>query len=214
MMEENNRKGPGIFYAVMGVATLVVAIIGATFAFFSATADVEGEITGEAATVDLSVVITKESTDATGKLVPQLDTTIQTAVTGSEGKSCVDGSGNTVCQVYSIAITNGGTSAIDVTANLAFTGTYKNLKWGKGTTATSGFGTVNTAVIENSPTDLTDTDGHVVIGASQTQTYYVVVYISETGSPQQDDDKGIFTGAVTVNTVGGTGNGLTSTFTA
>ena len=40
MMEENNRKGPGVFYAVMGVATLVVAIIGATFAFFSASAEV------------------------------------------------------------------------------------------------------------------------------------------------------------------------------
>ena len=38
-MEENNRKGPGIFYAVVGVATLVVAIIGATFAFFSASAN-------------------------------------------------------------------------------------------------------------------------------------------------------------------------------
>ena len=37
-MDENNRKGPGIFYAVVGVATLVVAIIGATFAYFSATA--------------------------------------------------------------------------------------------------------------------------------------------------------------------------------
>ena len=34
---DENRKGPGIFYAVVGVATLVVAIIGATFAFFSAS---------------------------------------------------------------------------------------------------------------------------------------------------------------------------------
>ena len=33
---EENRKGTGVFYAVVGVATLVVAIIGATFAYFSA----------------------------------------------------------------------------------------------------------------------------------------------------------------------------------
>ena len=47
-MEENNRKGPGVFYAVMGVATLVVAIIGATFAYFSAAATAEGdEIIGQ-----------------------------------------------------------------------------------------------------------------------------------------------------------------------
>ena len=35
-MENNN--GRGIFYGVIGVATLVVAIIGATFAYFSASA--------------------------------------------------------------------------------------------------------------------------------------------------------------------------------
>ena len=47
-MEENeNRKGPGVFYAVVGVATLVVAIIGATFAYFSASTSSSGDdITG------------------------------------------------------------------------------------------------------------------------------------------------------------------------
>ena len=34
---ENNNNGRGIFYGVIGVATLVVAIIGATFAYFSAS---------------------------------------------------------------------------------------------------------------------------------------------------------------------------------
>ncbi|MGM9848334.1 MAG: hypothetical protein ACI312_01110 [Bacilli bacterium] len=37
-MEENNR-GKGLFYGVIGVATLIVAIIGATFAWFTATAN-------------------------------------------------------------------------------------------------------------------------------------------------------------------------------
>ena len=32
-----NKNGQGIFYGVIGVATLVVAIIGATFAYFSAS---------------------------------------------------------------------------------------------------------------------------------------------------------------------------------
>ena len=45
-MEENNRKGSGVFYAVVGVATLVVAIIGATFAFFSASATNDSDVTG------------------------------------------------------------------------------------------------------------------------------------------------------------------------
>ena len=33
----NNNNGKGIFYGVIGVATLVVAIIGATFAYFAAS---------------------------------------------------------------------------------------------------------------------------------------------------------------------------------
>ena len=36
-MNENNG-GKGLFYGVIGVATLIVAIIGATFAWFTATA--------------------------------------------------------------------------------------------------------------------------------------------------------------------------------
>ena len=35
-----NKNGQGIFYGVIGVATLVVAIIGATFAYFSAAGSV------------------------------------------------------------------------------------------------------------------------------------------------------------------------------
>ena len=43
---EENRKGTGVFYAVVGVATLVVAIIGATFAYFSAQATAETKVEG------------------------------------------------------------------------------------------------------------------------------------------------------------------------
>ena len=51
-MEENNRKGSGVFYAVVGVATLVVAIIGATFAYFSASQTAETNVTGD--TLDIA----------------------------------------------------------------------------------------------------------------------------------------------------------------
>lgn len=40
-MESNNGKG--LFYGVVGVATLIVAIIGATFAWFTATAGAQTE---------------------------------------------------------------------------------------------------------------------------------------------------------------------------
>ena len=68
-MEENNRKGPGIFYAVVGVATLVVAIIGATFAYFSASksAAVPQGTTASAGGIDLTVT---PVTDTNSNLIP------------------------------------------------------------------------------------------------------------------------------------------------
>lgn len=43
-MEE--KKGQGTLYLVIGIATLVVAIIGATFAYFSAQATSADKIQG------------------------------------------------------------------------------------------------------------------------------------------------------------------------
>ena len=57
----DNNKGRGIFYGVIGVATLVVAIIGATFAYFTATAANTATIKGNTAKVQLSLAVTKIS---------------------------------------------------------------------------------------------------------------------------------------------------------
>ena len=79
MMEENNRKGPGIFYAVVGVATLVVAIIGATFAYFSASVDARGnenltggtlDVSGTALSATVDKVVFKGTVSPENSLVP------------------------------------------------------------------------------------------------------------------------------------------------
>ena len=70
MNEENNRKGPGVFYAVVGVATLVVAIIGATFAYFSAQASTkDGDISGGTSDVGaaLSLNVTRDLVEASSE---------------------------------------------------------------------------------------------------------------------------------------------------
>lgn len=116
-MEENNRKGPGVFYAVVGVATLVVAIIGATFAYFSAQATATGEnITGktnEQLASALSVTVNKlEWSDNGGAisndLVPASFDDSTTAkdlttkqVQGALNAKCVN-AGYTGCHLYKI----------------------------------------------------------------------------------------------------------------
>jgi len=91
-MENNNGKG--IFYGVIGVATLIVAIIGATFAYFTATTTSSQYVTGTAATAGLNVSVMRMTgfsaaegegvTAETAKyvMVPQLDTALSAAVQG------------------------------------------------------------------------------------------------------------------------------------
>lgn len=214
--EKNNKL---MFLSLVGVLTLIVAIAGTTYAYFSVTATNNNVITGSSAYDEgaLSVVVTQES-DGTGKLVPQLDAAIQSAVTGSTGKgSCVDANDNTICKVYSITITNNSNVALNVTGKLELTAnSMTNLKWAKGTSATSGFPANSsgpfypvstTSLSDDSLTASTSTSGN-------SKTYYVVIWISETNSSQ--DDKNDFSGVVTFDGYisGGDGtkvNGISST---
>lgn len=225
---ENNGKG--IFYGVIGVATLIVAIIGATFAYFTATAS-NNAVTGTAAQAGLELKVEQTST-GTGDMVPQLTSTIASAVTGTGEKSCVDGNGNTVCKVYSVTLTNTGSSAVTVSGTIAFTGgTFANLKWGKADAAT-GFTAANSAYAASGATPVTDivnpakTDTNAAVttlqaagGAegSNSMSFYIIVYINEINEKQDETDTGTFTGTITFNSASADGtstSGLTSTFKA
>ena len=56
---ENNRDRKGIFLGVISVATLIVAIIGATFAYFSATITANEEVNFTAYTFSATASVEK-----------------------------------------------------------------------------------------------------------------------------------------------------------
>lgn len=214
---EENRKGTGVFYAVVGVATLVVAIIGATFAYFSASATNDTDVAGSTASgASLAIAISRESATGTEKnMIPMLSTDLQKGVTGvtEKGGSCIDANGNTVCQVYKITVTNGSADiGINVkgTMNLASNG--KNMKWQVLTDAT----TVDT----DATTVAQGTEGTIVanqaLTASGTHDFYLVIWLDETNAAQDADDAGkTFTGTVTFNGVnadGSSSTGITAKF--
>lgn len=224
-MEENNRKGSGVFYAVVGVATLVVAIIGATFAFFSATATNSDTIVGSTATgnnIALAVTPIAPVTEGrTENMIPMLETDLQTGLTGTGGKSCIDSNGNTVCQVYKVTVTNNGATAVTLDATLNLTtakgsgeGTGANMKWQLIESATTE-GTVGTMKSQGTAELFAD---NLSLTASGTKDYFIVVWLLETEVPQDSSDAGIsYTGAVTVNAVGADGSttsGLTASFSS
>lgn len=212
---EENRKGTGVFYAVVGVATLVVAIIGATFAYFSASATNNTDVTGTTASgASLAIAITKVSDEATSKnMIPMLSTDLQKGVTGTASKSCIDANGNTVCQVYKVTVTNGSTDiGINVKGTMNLTSTGKNMKWQvltDATTVNSGATTVaqgeNGTIVDNQ-----------ALTASGTHDFYLVIWLDETNAEQDADDAGkTFNGTVTFNGVnadGSSSTGITAKF--
>ncbi|MGN1342184.1 MAG: hypothetical protein ACI4VL_03030 [Bacilli bacterium] len=216
-MDENNRKGAGIFYAVVGVATLVVAIIGATFAYFSATAENTTDVKGTTATgANLTLTVTRVSDAATvANMVPMEDTDLQKGVTGEGGKSCVDKNGNTVCQVYKVNIANGSNIAVNVKGTMTLNGGgATNMKWQVLTDATH--------VNDSAETISAGAAGVIIANQALTgegnQDFYIVVWLEETGADQTDPDAGkSFTGSITFNGVNADGsatNGVTASFSA
>ena len=213
-MENNGR---GIFYGVIGVATLIVAIIGATFAYFSASATNDQDVTGTTASgASLAIAISKVSATGTEKnMVPMLSTDLQKGVTGvtEKGGSCKDANGNTVCEVFKVTVTNGSADiGLNVKGTMNLTSTAKNMKWQVLTDATTVDGTATT-VAQGAEGVITNNQA---LAASGTHDFYLVVWLEETNAAQDADDAGkTFTGTVTFNGVnadGSSSTGITAKF--
>ena len=133
-MKEQKNNGRGIFYGVIGVATLVVAIIGATFAYFTATATNATNITGNMASVSFGLDVHKVTTadEKLGGMIPMSNSMVEAAVKGNSKSDenastgtpqiCVDDNGNAVCQIYKISVTNNGTAGMFLDGYVALQG--------------------------------------------------------------------------------------------
>ena len=121
MGEKQKRNINNIFYGVIGVLTLMVAVIGATFAYFTATAS-NAVFTGNMATIEFDVQVKKVSdADNVIGMIPMSNNMMQKALTSSKGL-CVDDNGNAVCQVYKITVINESSASIFVDGYVTLTG--------------------------------------------------------------------------------------------
>ena len=127
MKENNNNKGRGVFYGVIGVATLVVAIIGATFAYFTAAAtNGANVITGNMENIGFNLAVEKvvDPKPAVG-MIPMANSMVEAAVSHEDGSNnpepCVDEGGHQVCQIYKITLST-TSSGMDVDGFVVLTG--------------------------------------------------------------------------------------------
>ena len=113
-----NKRGNGIFLSLIGVATLVVAIIGATFAYFSATAQSDpNAITAQSTVLKLGL---KEIPNLKSNMIPSEEDIVEFAafdadwIAGEKDYGdgvtaqgqCIDQNGNEICSVYEFYIGN------------------------------------------------------------------------------------------------------------
>lgn len=192
-MNEQKNNGRGIFYGVIGVATLVVAIIGATFAYFTATQTAGNNvITGNMATISFGVTVEKiVDPGQTSGMIPMSNDMIEAAVNDTDNDVCVDDNGNAVCQIYKITVTNTSSAAMFVDGYVALaggSGTPTDYTYGEDSTATTmrwaqvfvGDGTTAT---NSATTNDYSTAGVQVLGAGTNET----VTLTQIGATANDD---------------------------
>lgn len=208
-----NKNSQGIFLGVMGVATLVVAIIGATFAYFSASVSGNAPVNAESYkfAMTLSVTPTDPATTPSkgDKLIPLTETDISKAVTAG----CADKNGYAACRIYSLEFNNTGSSAVTLNGTLTPTSNdFTSLKYsvtaidGAKSTLAAGTSISGTTAVSTGLTGL-------VIPANTTKTMYLMLYINNDTEANQPNDQGkSFSGTLTFNDAsGGTGK-LEATF--
>ena len=224
---EKDKDGKKILTLLVLIGTLMICTTSATYAYFALTATNSTTMTGTAATHNLTLTVSKATlkNGNSGAMVPQLDGA-PLAKAMNATNQCVDANTNVICNVYTITIKNTSTAKVTVNGTIAFTNPTANLKW-KRVTSTTATGSSTTGSFTTTDATTTRTDlvsgtactpsessaGCTSVALNKTNgtvTYYIVVWINETGSAQTDSG----TWSATITFEGTNGTGITSTITS
>lgn len=201
-MNENNN-GRGLFYGVIGVATLIVAIIGATFAYFSVNANITNNngISGDTVNVsDTTITGTlTRVTPSTVSMVPLKTEELQNGITGEGGKQCIDKNGAKVCDIYTLTIKNTSSAPVSLAGKLAITATdMADLRWSLLESTTSATGATAKEV-----SDTVIVANELLAAGTGEKTYYFVIWFNETDADQNAQAGKSYTGTVTFTAANG-----------
>lgn len=128
-----DNKGRDIFYGIVAIATLIVAIIGATLAYFSVTASSEeGAVDATAATVSIEYNDGKQVTAQADQLIPSTLAVVKTVYeesvktlvpeSPSEINACIDSNNRQVCSAYRFTVRSDVERTISATLNNEYNG--------------------------------------------------------------------------------------------
>lgn len=222
-----NKRGSEIFLGVVGVATLIVAIIGATFAFFSASIQGDNNVNVESYTYSATLSVERVDNASGLKLIPMKSSEVDNALATADS-ICKTTDGFAGCALYKLTFTNTGSGALTldgvltttknegVTETTKDTNKFENLKY-QMLTSTDGttFTKDGAAVAISSSVDGTANMPQVVgisnAEGSNTAVRYVLVYLEDTGAAQPTEMGVSYEGTFTYSS-GDATSGLTASF--
>lgn len=209
-MENNN--GRGIFYGVIGVATLIVAIIGATFAYFAASTNSANNAINTSSSNVSNLGLTEVKDGIKTNLIPVNETDVKfKTVVGLTKDKCKDLNGNDICSTYQFTVTNPNATAQQVYFYFEpAQNTFTNLHYAVFKGTPTEYDVTGEAVTDN---DRSAGTGALVVGDTQltlndttrkewtslsqvlpanngSATYTVVLWIHEDNSDQTATDAG------------------------
>ena len=197
-MKEKLNKG----IMILPIIATVFLVLGATFAYFSASVTGNNTVNVVSYKFDITLTITRvnpATQPAKGYgMIPLSESNIATAINAG----CVDSNGYTACTIYDLTFTNNSGAAVTLDGGLnVVTNNFANLKYsvtalGENKTNLHAGNAVGNSVITDGFTNLT-----IPIGVS---TMYLMLYIENDPSNNQPNDQGrTFTGSVSFTDAAG-----------
>ena len=227
-MEEVKKKNKKIFYLMLGLSILLIGGLTATFAYFSASSSNTGTITGTTNNTNGTLTINVSRLGLNPSPAPASDDLVPadfgvtpnnmttTLVNNALTAKCVD-NGYTGCHVWKITATSTQTvSTANIRLSLTLPTVVDKNEWSyvvyTGSDSSSSNIVYKGRIIESFPNDVTTLDIHNGGGltANTAQIYYVMVYLNNVNSSQNDgtttgttNATGRYNGSVTFEAMGG-----------
>lgn len=209
--QQKNKDGKGVFLVIMSVATLIIAALGATFAYFTASVTGDTPVSVQSYEFATTLSITPSLPVATPKnnLIPLNDEDLFDAM----GQDCIDDDGYLVCKVYDLTFSNTGAKVtlngeLVTTINDGFTNMKYQLLDSTGQAITGSNAT--TVPVADATSQITFADGAntIEIGAGTaesptTATYKIVIWLSNVKTDAQDEQGKNYEGKLTFTSSNG-----------
>jgi len=219
-----------IILSILVVAILIVAIVGATFAFFSASGGSANNAVRANATTLANLGFTSSNSKIATNLVPvESEHKAFRYYPGTSASGCIDDVGNEICSVYEFTVTN--TASVAQTIYVSFVpsqNTFDNMYFAAFnraaasadyTVATGSGGSGNSFTLTSQTTSGNLTLGHTAtkltknsvteidmpgltttLSAGSSVTYTILVWLQDIGTDQNQEQGGSFAAGVNVTT--------------